>query len=82
MSTKPRTDDTTAPARFTRVILTTVKAVVCTVLCIVAYCVSQGMLGGYPQFHSYLLTTSGMVALCITAGVAWVVDERRHRGDD
>lgn len=81
MSTKPHTDDTAA-RRIMSAILTTGKAVGYTVLGIVAYCVSQGMLGGYPQYHSYLLTTAGMVALCLTAGVAWIVDERRHRGDD
>jgi hypothetical protein len=82
MSTKAHTDDTAAARRVTTAILTTGKAVGYTVLGIVAYCVSQGMLGGYPQYHSYLLTTAGMVALCITAGVAWIVDERRHRGED
>jgi hypothetical protein len=52
-----------------------------TVLGVLAYVVSQGSLGGYPRFHSALLTTLGMVAIAATGGIAWLLDERRPDDD-
>ncbi len=53
-----------------------------TALGLLAYCVSQGMFGGYRQIHSQLLTTLGMIAIAVTGGIAWIVDERRPHDDE
>jgi hypothetical protein len=67
------------PVRIVRRVL----AGICwTVLGGVAYCICQGMFGGYPQVDSKLLTTLGMIALALLGGIAWIVDERRPHDDD
>lgn len=53
-----------------------------TVLGLLAYFVCQGMFGGYPRIHSALLTTLAMVAIAVTGGIAWIVDERRPHDDE
>lgn len=64
-----------------RIALRLLAAVVWTVLGLLAYCVCQGMFGGYRQIDSHLLTTLGMIAIALTGGLAWIVDERRpHDG--
>jgi hypothetical protein len=60
-----------------RIVLHLLAAVVWTVLGLFAYFVCQGMFGGYAQIHSKLLTTLGMIAIALTGGIAWIVDERR-----
>jgi hypothetical protein len=64
-----------------RVILRVLSAVGWTVLALFAYFVCQGTFGGYPQFHSAALTTAGMVAISLTGGITWLVDERRPHDD-
>ncbi|TPQ19440.1 cytochrome d ubiquinol oxidase subunit II [Streptomyces sporangiiformans] len=64
-----------------RVVLRLLAAVVWTVLGLLAYFVCQGMFGGYRQIHSQLLTTLGMIAIALTGGIAWIVDERRPHDD-
>ena len=39
---------------------------------------SDGIFSGYPQAHSGLLSTIAMIAIALTGGVIWIVDERRH----
>ncbi|WP_433475032.1 hypothetical protein ACQPZP_41250 [Spirillospora sp. CA-142024] len=68
-----------APVRLARRLSTTTAW---TALGTVAYLVCQGMFGGYPQVHSALLTTLGMVAIALTGGITWIVDERRPHDDE
>ena len=76
--------DQAGPARLTpgRIILRTLQAVGWTIACLVAYFLCQGMFGGYPRWHSFALTTTAMVVISLTGGVAWIVDERRQHDDD
>ncbi|MFD4603323.1 hypothetical protein ACFWPQ_35520 [Streptomyces sp. NPDC058464] len=73
---------TAPPPAPVRVLLRVLAAVVWTVLGLFAYFVCQGMFGGYREIHSGLLTTLGMVAIAVTGGIAWIVDERRPHGDE
>jgi len=57
------------------------KAIGWTIAGVVAYFICQGMLGGYPRFHSQQLTTIGMILIAVTGGLAWIMDERRDHGD-
>ena len=43
---------------------------------------SDGIFSGYPQAHSALLSTIAMVAIALTGGVVWIVDERRHHDEN
>lgn len=78
--------DAAKPARSlsapVRIVVRIVAAVAWTALGLVAYFICQGMFGGYPQAHSKLLTTLGMIAIALTGGIAWIVDERRPHDDD
>ncbi|WP_405930564.1 hypothetical protein [Streptomyces sp. NBC_00827] len=65
-----------------RIVLRLLAAVVWTVLGLLAYFVCQGMFGGYRQIHSQLLSTLGMIAIALTGGIAWIVDERRPHDDE
>lgn len=53
-----------------------------SLLCVLAYCVCQGMFGGYPQVDSFLLTTIGMVLISALGAFAWIRDEIRQLRDD
>ena len=44
--------------------------------------ICDGWFSGYPQAHSALLTIFAMVAIALTGGVIWIIDERRIRDDD
>ena len=65
-----------------RVVLRLLAAIAWTALGLLAYFICQGMFGGYPQVDSPLLTTLGMIAIALTGGIAWIVDERRPHGDE
>jgi hypothetical protein len=56
--------------------------VVLTVVGLFCYFVCQGMLSGYPKYHSQLLSIVGMALIVMTGGVAWAVDEHRMHDDD
>jgi uncharacterized membrane protein len=43
---------------------------------------SDGIFSGYPQAHSALLNTIAMIAIALTGGVIWIVDERRHHDEN
>jgi len=43
---------------------------------------SDGIFSGYPQAHSELLGTLAMIAIALTGGIIWIVDERRHRDEN
>ena len=43
---------------------------------------SDGIFSGYPQAHSGLLSTIAMIAIALTGGVIWIVDERRHHDEN
>ena len=74
-----RTADWPSPVR---VVLRLLAATAWTALGLLAYFICQGMFGGYPQADSPLLTTLGMIAIALTGGIAWIVDEQRPHGDD
>jgi hypothetical protein len=57
-------------------------AIAWTVLGLLAYFICQGMFGGYQRFHSALLTTLGMIAIALTGGITWIIDERRPHDDE
>jgi hypothetical protein len=57
-------------------------AAVWTVLGTLAYFVCEGLFGGYQQIHSGLLSILGMIAIALTGGIAWIVDERRPHVDE
>ena len=65
-----------------RVVLRLMAAVAWTALGLIAYFICQGMFGGYPRAHSALLTTVGMIAIALTGGITWIVDERRPHDDE
>jgi hypothetical protein len=48
---------------------------------LLCYFVCQGMLSGYPRYHSGLLSIAGMILIAATGGAAWIVDEHRIRDD-
>jgi hypothetical protein len=74
-----RTSSWPAPVR---VVLRLLAALAWTALGLVAYFICQGMFGGYPQAHSAVLTTLGMIAIALTGGITWIVDERRPHDDE
>jgi Co/Zn/Cd efflux system component len=43
---------------------------------------ADDMFTGYPQVHSDVLTIIAVVAMALGGCAIWIVDERRHRGDD
>jgi hypothetical protein len=65
-----------------RIVLRLCAAVAWTASGLLAYFICQGMFGGYTQIHSELLTTLGMIAIALTGGIAWIVDERRPHDDE
>ncbi|WP_405723192.1 hypothetical protein OG607_14210 [Streptomyces sp. NBC_01537] len=65
-----------------RIVLRLLAAVAWTLLGLLAYCICQGMFGGYQQIHSALLTTLGMIAIALIGGITWIVDERRPHDDE
>ncbi|WP_043665112.1 hypothetical protein [Streptomyces xylophagus] len=65
-----------------RAVLRLLAAIAWTALGLLAYFVCQGMFGGYAQIHSQLLTTLGMIAIALTGGITWIVDERRPHDDE
>ena len=66
----------------TRALLRLFAVVGWTASGLLAYFICQGMFGGYAQIHSELLTTLGMIAIALTGGIAWIVDERRPHDDE
>ncbi|MFF8029239.1 hypothetical protein ACFZDJ_51055 [Streptomyces sp. NPDC007896] len=81
MTTRDTGHESSLPMPF-RVVLRLLAVVVWTVLGLLAYFVCQGMFGGYRQIHSQLLTTLGMIAIALTGGIVWIVDERRPHDDE
>ena len=65
-----------------RVVLRLFAGLVWTALGLVAYFICQGMFGGYPRVHSGLFSTLGMIAIALTGGIAWIIDERRPHDDE
>jgi hypothetical protein len=65
------TRTTTVPVRL-------LAAVGWTLLAFVLYWVCEGIFEGY----SKLLVTLAMLAVALTGGVTWIVDERRRHDDD
>jgi hypothetical protein len=51
-------------------------------LAIVLYFICDNMFSGYPQYHTELLSWIAMILISLGGGIAWIVDERRHRDDD
>jgi hypothetical protein len=83
---RPRTGrgaarQTPSTAKPTRVLFRLLSAVLWTALALVAYFICQGMFAGYPQAHSLLFSTLAMIAISLTGGIAWIVDERRPHDD-
>ncbi|WP_405863706.1 hypothetical protein [Streptomyces sp. NBC_00005] len=65
-----------------RVVLRLLAAVGWTVLSLFTFAVCEGIFAGYPQFHTPLLTTLGMIAIALIGGITWIVDERRAHDDE
>jgi hypothetical protein len=59
--------------------LLTIAGVVGGLFC---YFVCQGMFSGYPKYHTRLLSIVGMLAIILTGGIAWFVDEHRMHDDE
>jgi cytochrome c-type biogenesis protein CcmH/NrfF len=78
MSTKPAV----AEPKRRNWVLWTLRKVALIVAGVVLYAVCIGMFGGYPQFHTALLTWIAVVGLSVAAGIIWIVDERRTDDDD
>lgn len=64
--------------RFVRRLLLTVAGVIGALF---AYFVCQGMFSGYPQYGTNVLSYIGLVLICATGGLAWLIDERRIDDD-
>jgi hypothetical protein len=75
---------TTKPAgnRVLRAIGGTIKVIALTILALVLYFICDDLFGGYPKYNSTLLTWVVLLGLMAFGVVMWIVDERRHRGDD
>jgi uncharacterized membrane protein len=65
-----------------RLVLRLLAAAGWTVLAFVLYWICEGIFEGYPQAHSKLLVTLAMLAVALTGGIAWIVDDRRPHDDD
>ncbi|MFI8890414.1 hypothetical protein [Streptomyces paradoxus] len=46
------------------------------------YFVCQGMFSGYPEYHTDVLSTIGMLLIMAVGALAWVIDHRRIDDDD
>jgi uncharacterized membrane protein len=53
-----------------------------SLLAFALYWICEGIFEGYPQVHSKLLVTLAMLAVALTGGSIWIVDERRPHDDD
>jgi hypothetical protein len=71
-----------SPPTVVRIVLRPLAVVGWTVLGLLLFGVCEGVFNGYPRFHSQLLTTVGMIAIALTGGIAWIVDERRPHDDE
>ncbi len=65
-----------------RIVLRLLAVVGLAVLGLFVFAVCEGIFNGYPQFHSQLLDTIGMIAIALTGGIVWIVDERRSHDDE
>jgi hypothetical protein len=72
--------NTTAAPRRRNWLLWALRKLALIVTGVVLYAVCIGMFGGYPQFHTALLTWIAVIGLSVAAGIIWIVDE--HRADD
>ncbi|MCU1586020.1 MAG: hypothetical protein JWM49_2576 [Microbacteriaceae bacterium] len=68
--------------RALRAIGGTIKVIALTILALVIYFICDDLFGGYPQFHSTLITWILLLGFMAFGLVMWIVDERRHLGDD
>jgi hypothetical protein len=75
---------TTKPAgnRVLRAIGGTIKVIALTILALVLYFICDDLFGGYPKYNSTLITWIVLLGLMAFGVVMWIVDERRHLGDD
>ncbi len=53
-----------------------------TILGILAYCISDFMFSGYPQFGTNVINLVAIILMVAGAAVVWIVDERRHGRDE
>jgi len=60
----------------------TVATIGWAVLCVLAYFICQGALGGYPAYNTFLLTSIAMIVIGLLGGFAWILDEHRQRDID
>ena len=80
MTTEPVSvpPQTSARRSVARLLLTILGVIVGVLL----YCLCQGVFAGYPKYHTHALSLIGLVLVCLTGGVAWVLDERRIDDDE
>jgi len=57
------------------------RTAVAVVVCLFLFFLCERMFGGYPQYYTDVLTVIGIILIALTAGVAWILDERRIDAD-
>jgi hypothetical protein len=68
--------------RALRAIVGTIKVIALTILALVIYFICDDLFGGYPKYDSTLITWVLLLGFMAFGLVMWIVDERRHLGDD
>ena len=74
--------DRTGGARVRRFVARALWTVVGLVVALLLYFVCQGVFAGYPQYGTDVLTYIAVALIVLTAGAAWIIDERRIDDDD
>jgi uncharacterized protein YjeT (DUF2065 family) len=77
-----RPSDGDRPQTPGRVMLRIAAALVGVVVGLFCFFVCQGMFSAYPQYGTGILSHVGLVLICATGGVAWILDHRRIDDDD
>jgi hypothetical protein len=76
------THDTTAGAPVRRFVTRALWTVAGLVVALFLYFVCQGVFAGYPQYGTDVLTYIAVALIVLTAGAAWIIDQRRIDDDD
>jgi len=64
-----------------RLVTRTALTVIGVVGGLFAYFICQGMVAGYPKYHTDVLSKIGVVLISVIGGIGWLIDERRIRDD-
>jgi uncharacterized membrane protein YccC len=74
--------DTTAARPVRRLVARALWTVVGVVVAMLLYFICQGVFAGYPQYGTDVLTYIAVALIVVTAGAAWIIDQRRIDDDD